>query len=442
MEHKKDRISELPDPPLQHVLSFVPIKQVVQSSTLSKRWKHVWFTIPVLEFDKTFFESKLWCKDNKKARKIQTRRVDQILLNRRRMGLSINKFTLFMPLTRPKSVSHVVDPWIDYVVKSDVEELNLDFYDDEWKRYLYPLPQSVLLAKSITMLMLTGCSLESLSLSCDIKINFSSLKKLSLLNMRTDDQIIQTLLAGCPVIEDMSIERCCGLKTIHFSGLSKLKFIELKLNDGLKKVKLEASNLCCLHIQEMTASKINMVHFKTLKMLKLSSRCITDNWLNCYISQLPLIEYLSLYGCQMLEKIKISSHSLKTLYLLLCKNLVEVQINDTPKLCELSYGGTSTISFSVNALPYLSEATYQMVSHSGPWDVQKIELLAKLSNSKLFNLRSIYSAKVFLLLFSFGICFLHIFVIFLHNLFKCLIFLCKGYCYTKGIERDTTIPII
>ena len=54
MDHKKkkyiavDRISELPDPPLREILSFLPINQVVQSTILSKRWKHMSTSIPVL----------------------------------------------------------------------------------------------------------------------------------------------------------------------------------------------------------------------------------------------------------------------------------------------------------------------------------------------------------------------------------------------------------
>jgi hypothetical protein len=53
--------------------------------------------------------------------------VEQNLLSRRRQGLSINKFKLVklvMILTTPKSM----DRWIEYVLKSDVEELDLDFF--------------------------------------------------------------------------------------------------------------------------------------------------------------------------------------------------------------------------------------------------------------------------------------------------------------------------
>jgi hypothetical protein len=186
--------------------------------------------------------------------------------------------------------------------------------------------------------------MESLSLCCDI--NLPSLKKLSLVGVVIDDQMIQNLVAGSPVI---SIGSCFGLKTIHFSGLPKVKAIQLESNDELKTVELETSNLCYLCIKQMEAFKINMVACKNLKILKLKAGCITDKCLNYCISQLPLIEYLSLSRCYMLERIKISSHCLKTLYLRKCNKLIEFEI-DTPKLCKLTYSGRNTISFSVKKL--------------------------------------------------------------------------------------------
>ena len=169
---------------------------------------------------------------------------------------------------------------------------------------------------------------------------------------------------------------------------------------------------------------------KNLKLLKLGKLHITDSCFNYHISQLLLIEYFSVYWCDKLESIKISSHRLKKLHILKCNKLVEVEIN-TPKSCKLAYLGGNTLSFSVTALAYLSKATYQMLHSNAPWNVKKIELLANLSDSKLLKLLNIKSAKVF---FSF-----HIIV---HNLFMCFkvvirIFLYKGYGYTKGIERHS-----
>lgn len=395
-EYNMDKISKLPDFLLQQVLSFLTIKQVVQSSLLSKRWKHVWFTIPVLEFDGAYFETKLWCRDREKTRQIQRKRVElyhfaeQNLVSRRRQRLKINKLTLFMYLRTPKTVSRV-DRWIDYSLKSNVEELNLDFFMSGGRRYI--LPQSVLLAKSITVLMLSGCRLESHC--CDI--NLSSLKKLSLVKVRTNDQIIHNLVAGCPVIEDMRFEFCYGLENIHFSALPKLKAIKLE-SSKLKMVELEASNLYYACITAYYASEINLVQCKNLKELNLEAQCIADEWFRNHISQLPLIEMVTLSNCNKLKNIKISSHILKKLYLHMCKELTKVEL-DTPALLKLSYLGWSNLSLSLNASAYLSEVIYQMLSPINHWDVQKIELISKLSNSKSLHLLRFESAKVFFLSF-------------------------------------------
>ena len=78
-----------------------------------------------------------------------------------------------------------VNRWISFVPESDVEELDLNF--GWFGQMCYRLPHSVLVAKSVTVLTLPGCRLES---TCGA-INLPSLKKLSLLCVHADDQIIQ-----------------------------------------------------------------------------------------------------------------------------------------------------------------------------------------------------------------------------------------------------------
>lgn len=60
------RISALPGVVLQHILTFVPTKQVVQSTLLSKSWIHVWNTFPILIFDQNYFESNWGCSESKR----------------------------------------------------------------------------------------------------------------------------------------------------------------------------------------------------------------------------------------------------------------------------------------------------------------------------------------------------------------------------------------
>ncbi|KAH7533783.1 hypothetical protein FEM48_Zijuj04G0168400 [Ziziphus jujuba var. spinosa] len=46
-----DRISELPDPLIYHILSFLPTFYAVRMSIVSKRWRHMWIYTSVLHFE-------------------------------------------------------------------------------------------------------------------------------------------------------------------------------------------------------------------------------------------------------------------------------------------------------------------------------------------------------------------------------------------------------
>ncbi|XP_058760191.1 F-box/FBD/LRR-repeat protein At1g16930-like [Vicia villosa] len=46
--HNKDRISDLPDALLLHILSFLNIKQAIHTCILSTRWKNLWKYLPTL----------------------------------------------------------------------------------------------------------------------------------------------------------------------------------------------------------------------------------------------------------------------------------------------------------------------------------------------------------------------------------------------------------
>jgi hypothetical protein len=88
-----------------------------------------------------------------------------------------------------------------------VKELNLGlksyFYSYEEKPDEYQVPESILRAKSITLLNLSGGNLKSKSSYSDI--NLSSLRKLVLSRVDIDDQIFRSLIYGCPVLEEIEI---------------------------------------------------------------------------------------------------------------------------------------------------------------------------------------------------------------------------------------------
>lgn len=52
-----DRLSALPDCLLHVIMSFMKARQVVQTCMLSKRWEHLWRTVPCLDVDHREFQS-------------------------------------------------------------------------------------------------------------------------------------------------------------------------------------------------------------------------------------------------------------------------------------------------------------------------------------------------------------------------------------------------
>ena len=45
-----DRISKLPDSVILHILALLPTVEVIRTSLISKRWRHLWNSVPALEF--------------------------------------------------------------------------------------------------------------------------------------------------------------------------------------------------------------------------------------------------------------------------------------------------------------------------------------------------------------------------------------------------------
>ncbi|KAI3878017.1 hypothetical protein MKW98_008294, partial [Papaver atlanticum] len=45
-----DRISDLPEYIITHILSSLPIKRMVSTSVLSTQWRNRWTSVPVIDF--------------------------------------------------------------------------------------------------------------------------------------------------------------------------------------------------------------------------------------------------------------------------------------------------------------------------------------------------------------------------------------------------------
>ncbi|KAI9160778.1 hypothetical protein LWI28_011508 [Acer negundo] len=372
--------ADLPEPILHHIMSLLTMKEAVKASVLSKTWFKAWQTYPVLEFEpKTIKEDWYYHGRREKIFKF----LDNSLRNREKhTDKYIHKFAIkLISLSCDREFASLIDRWVYHVVASNVKELKIAFA--LCGRH-YTLPQMIFSAKSVHVLELSGCKLKYLPRNN--RVELCSLKKLCLDKINVDDDVLENLIAGCPMIEDLSVYKCSNITSIELFGLDKLKEIKVKNNFELQRVEIGAANVQSVLISSLnTLRQIDIASCKNLKSLILDT-IITDEWLSNQISELNQLEYLSVNKSEKLENIRISSLSLKTLIIHGSFGLNSIKI-ETPKLSEFTYDG-KIVEFSSNAL-YLSEAnlcisTNQFYSRNDEY----IRFLGNFCHSKVVSVES------------------------------------------------------
>ncbi|KAL6196692.1 hypothetical protein ACLB2K_032306 [Fragaria x ananassa] len=126
----KDRISELPDRVLIHIVSFHATKYAVRTSILSKRWKGIWAFSPNLDFFDISMRNEAGFVDF----------VEWVLTSR---DLDIQKFCF--DSFKVGDFSRV-DSWIRTAVRLNVVEVDLNFGCDRGQ--VYELPDSLFMCES------------------------------------------------------------------------------------------------------------------------------------------------------------------------------------------------------------------------------------------------------------------------------------------------------
>ncbi|XP_030929302.1 F-box/LRR-repeat protein At3g26922-like isoform X2 [Quercus lobata] len=201
-----DRISNLPDSILCHILSFLPTKEAVATSILSSSWKPLWTLVPALDLDTQLSVSQSQCLDsNNRTQSVSffTHIVSRVL--------ALNKAPVlrdFCLTCHSRCDPLHLETWILTAIARDVQQLQLDicldgFIKDEfYSGELFVLPQSFFSCKTVVILELwNGIKVDPPS-----SFEFPSLKDLRLVHVffRNGD-CVQRLLSGCPVLQDLKL---------------------------------------------------------------------------------------------------------------------------------------------------------------------------------------------------------------------------------------------
>ncbi|GLT45605.1 hypothetical protein SLA2020_194260 [Shorea laevis] len=224
-----DRISDLSDSIIHHILSFLPADDAVRTSVLSRRWISLWTHAPKLTF-----KCDCYCSSSTLRRFF--RFVDKTLFFY--SSSKMEKFELDFGYIKAKDracakttesrLESLIDKWLLLVTRRHVEELSLNFrksveIGNYGYRYLYPIPQFVFNSSSLTKLSTRDCYYAP-----ERQVCWTSLRALTIEQAGLSNDMLLKILAGSPMLKYLKLHVCWVINSINISSSSVLEYLEVR----------------------------------------------------------------------------------------------------------------------------------------------------------------------------------------------------------------------
>ncbi|CAN1332843.1 F-box/FBD/LRR-repeat protein At1g13570 [Linum perenne] len=194
-------ISKLPADVISLILTFLPIKESVRTSILSKQWRHLWRSVPQLVFDEHFAAIHADAELNESSEVMLIIIYQALLVHEG----PINKFELAIPGMK---CCPQFDQLINSLSAKSVKELflRIDSYA------LLPsslfshtsLPSSLFSVPNLNSLKLHGFFFEEPTWS----VGFSKLTLLELKDVLLPTSFFNDFLPKCPILEELRVFDC------------------------------------------------------------------------------------------------------------------------------------------------------------------------------------------------------------------------------------------
>lgn len=237
-----DRISDLPDEILCHILTFLPTKFAFATSVLSKRWISLYHSLTFIKFDDKSIE------DHDQFLHF-CRSVEAVTLSPHVQQKPIKKFYLRCGRYGNWHIPPI-DVWIEAINQRGVDYIHLSMnlhrlmpVGDE----LIRLSNVLFNSQNLVVLKLNNLVLSTKILS----VNLPSLKALHLKSVYLEIKDFKKLFSGCPILKELHTDHFYGkwLKLGYEPNLSKLVRASICPFDVPFKAVYNVKSLCILQVQ-------------------------------------------------------------------------------------------------------------------------------------------------------------------------------------------------
>lgn len=329
----QDLISDLPQSIIESILTRLPIRDAVRTSILSSKWRYKWASITQLVFDE---KCVTLCNDRDLVEKSLIDFITRALFLHKG---PIHKFQLS---TTYLQCCPDIDQWILFLSRNDIKELVLELGEGEWFR----VPACLFYCKRLTRLDLFRCELDP---PLTFK-GFLCLKSLTLHQVLVAPDVIESLISGCPLLENLSISYFDSLALNIKAPNLKFLFLEGEFKDiSLENTPLLVAMSVAMYMTEDIAehfeqsSSCNFVKF--LGGVPRLERLIGHIYFTKYLSiGYDLGNLLITYNyLKVIELNQVSFEDMKEIY------VVIRLIMSSPNLRELQISGSSNALVALEA---------------------------------------------------------------------------------------------
>ncbi|GLT45604.1 hypothetical protein SLA2020_194250 [Shorea laevis] len=299
-----DRISELPDSIIHHILSFLSAEDAVKTGVFSKRWMYLWTCASKLTFRHDPYRPRF------PVRRF-LRFVDKILFFY--SSSEMEKFELDFDCqfaeVKWNHLDSLIQKWLRFVTRRLVEELSLKFCESV---YLHPIPQFVFNSSSLTKLSTRECYYAPKGQVC-----WTSLWALTIEHAELSNDVLQKILGGSPKFKYLKLHDCWVINSINISSSSVLEYLEVHRCWSITRIDASSnSRLEKLVLKEMQNHEI----CRLLNVYSLTDVCLT---FERKVSQFDCIDIPKklLEKIKHVEKIALGSYCVQVLSLLELRGL-------------------------------------------------------------------------------------------------------------------------